>query len=778
MAELPRQVAPARAGATVAVLLVLTALAVLALVAVLATAAPPARPADAAAGDFSAARAGEHVARIAQRPHPVGTDEQGQVRQYLVDTARAMGATVEVESSGAIRVAEESPFPSATVRNVVARVPGTAPQTSGGSALVLVAHYDSVPTGPGAADNGAAVAAMLETMRALRASGGVRNDVVFLFTDAEEPGLLGATAFVERHGVGGLGAVLNWEARGSRGPVWTFEASDGNGPLVRAFAAGSSRPVANSLTYEVYRRLPHDTDFTVFREAGAAGLNAAFLEGFHDYHAASDTPQRLSADSLQHHGETMLGLVRVLGDTDLRSVRGENAVYFDVFARKLVHYPAAVVVPVALISVLVLGLLVSFGARRSTLRPVGVLAVAGVALGAVAGAAALAFGVWRLVLLLRPDLAALPLSEPYEQASFAAGFAMLALMALLFLAWLLRRRNHGELVAGVLLVLALPLVVSAFVAPGVTFLVQWPLLAGLPSLWFAAARGRRSVLLDALAPAVALILFAPLVDNLLVALGIPLAAVAVAFAVLGGAVLVPLLVRLPRVGLLAVGAALAVAGMLGVSVADSGFAPREPRPNALIYVRDTAGGKTMWITGDPRPDAWTALALGANATSPTPADAITYLPQFADRSLLAAPAPAVELPAPTVELLADTTVADTRTVRFRVASARQAWKLQVRLPVAPLQGCTVAGSRIDDAVLLEQADELGGVVFHHFGGPPLELACELDAGASLPVDVCDYSNGLPPAVGALVGPRPGGHVPVSYGVGPVDSAVVRHAVTL
>jgi acetylornithine deacetylase/succinyl-diaminopimelate desuccinylase-like protein len=52
------------------------------------------------------------------------------------------------------------------VQNVLARMAGTQ---SGGPAVLLVAHYDSVEAGPGAADDGAATAAILETIRASRA---------------------------------------------------------------------------------------------------------------------------------------------------------------------------------------------------------------------------------------------------------------------------------------------------------------------------------------------------------------------------------------------------------------------------------------------------------------------------------------------------------------------------------------------------------------------------------------------------------------------------------
>src|SRR5690606_16736924 len=144
-------------------------------------------------------------------------------------------------------------------------------------------HYDSVPTGPGAADNGAVVASLLETLRALKASGGVRHDVVVLFSDGEELGALGAELFVREHGLDVCGGVRKCVARGSGGPRVMFETGDASLPRVDACAGANPRPVASSLAYEVYRRLPNDSDFTVFRREGVAGLNSAFIDGFHDY---------------------------------------------------------------------------------------------------------------------------------------------------------------------------------------------------------------------------------------------------------------------------------------------------------------------------------------------------------------------------------------------------------------------------------------------------------------------------------------------------------------
>jgi hypothetical protein len=143
------------------------------------------------------------------------------------------------------------------------------------------------------------VAVLLETLRALRSSPPLRNDLIFLFTDGEEPGLLGAKAFVDAHPAAAA-LVLNFEARGTSGPAFMFETSEGNGWIVRQFAEAAPYPQANSLSYKAYRNMPNDTDLTIFKKAGIAGLNFAFIGDVPITTRAGRRERRLSAGRQLH----------------------------------------------------------------------------------------------------------------------------------------------------------------------------------------------------------------------------------------------------------------------------------------------------------------------------------------------------------------------------------------------------------------------------------------------------------------------------------------------
>lgn len=126
-------------------------------------------PSTAPATGFSAERAYRHLERIAGQPTPIGTGND-EVRNYLVDQLQATGLRVEVQEGLGVRAFGAS-TDAGPVENVVATLPGYDPT----GRVFLVSHYDTTYHSPGAADAKAAVAAILETARALTSGAGLHQ---------------------------------------------------------------------------------------------------------------------------------------------------------------------------------------------------------------------------------------------------------------------------------------------------------------------------------------------------------------------------------------------------------------------------------------------------------------------------------------------------------------------------------------------------------------------------------------------------------------------------
>ena len=316
--------------------LVLAALVVAALRHALVPPAP--LPATADPAEFSAERAMRHVDSIAAAPRPIESAGHEQARAYLLRQLEALGLDPQVQETLQTGVRYSR---TALVRNVVARLRGTG-GSGGPTAVLLVAHYDGVGGSLAAGDDASGVAVILETLRALAAGAPPVHDVIALFTDAEETGLLGAVAFVQahpwRHNVG---VVINLEARGGGGRSLMFETSEGNLDLVRAYGDRVPHPTASSLFYALYQLLPNDTDFTELRALGVPGLNFAFIGDVDAYHTVLDTPGRLDRGSVQHHGEEAVALARHFASAGPPPDDRGDAAFFSLPLAGLVVWPLA-----------------------------------------------------------------------------------------------------------------------------------------------------------------------------------------------------------------------------------------------------------------------------------------------------------------------------------------------------------------------------------------------------------------------------------------------------
>lgn len=676
---------------------------------------PPAVvPADAPQAEFSAVRAAEHLPHIAAEIHPIGSPAIEQVSRYLAGQLESLGVEPVIQH---VEFFDQQTQRAARLTNVMGRIPGSGD----GNAVLFMGHYDSTDKSYGAADNGSAVASMLELVRLLRHHPTMINDMIVLFTDGEEVGLLGAKAFVSEHPwADDVRAVVNIESRGTAGVSLLFETSDGNLDLVSAYARAVSKPMGTSLGYEIYSRMPNDTDFSPFREAGFEGLNFAFIDNGFDYHTAGDRIEHLDLRSVQHHGTHVKGLALYLGNHSLEFSPGRNAVFFNTFGYGFAWYSYAWVLPLAVLALLCFLILVVYGSIRKLLGPLkilfGFLSYAVyllvvymlvhslfliisrgypgadfrllefripelmVGFGGLVMAFSIVFfhlarrGVrlWHALILLFVGWALLAWS-----GQFSLMYAVYALLSVLALYVFLRKPSSSwNLAAGAMVVWVALNLATAILAPGVSYLFTWPLLFSLvaitlqmiphpekPWLWW-------KVLVLAAFALPALAWFPVTASLFTVAMGLEMIGFAFLLVGLMTGLLIPQLnlVTMARSWLfptllLAAGLVFLFRGGVGLE-----YDSRYQKLNSILFVTDGVQGESLWVTTNQEVDTWTAQFL---TTRPDTLEWSGIVPSSTARFLaMRAESGLQDLPVTEAELISDSIYGGQRVLNLHIRSER------------------------------------------------------------------------------------------------------------
>ena len=715
---------------------------------------------------FSSASAMLHVRQIGSQPHPTGSRENVEVRQYLVAQLKGLGLAPEIQSALVVNPQKKH---AGRIHNVLVRIPGTKP----GMALLLAAHYDSVHTGPGAADDGASVAAILETLRAIKTQPALQNDLLCLFTDGEEAGLLGAEAFVRQHPLAkAVGLALNFEYRGNRGAFMMFETSQGNGKLIAGLATAAAFLLANSLMYEVYKHLPNDTDMSVFKQAGFPGMNFAAIEGHTSYHTQLDRPELLELGSLQHEGDIMLALVKYFGNIPLNDLKSTDRVYFDVPGLGLLNYPVGWVMPLNGIVLLLFVSAITLGLRTKTVRVGRVVTGAIVFLFILFGLAMASHFLWLGIRQLHPDYDSFVQGDTYNSHWYLLAFVFLNIGLFGILqAYLYKWLHPIEFTLGVMACWLLLLVVTSLWLPGASFLLFWPLAAiqlivgmlfinpfslrgkvgmrGLESIFphpspLPGEEGifQGSPILIFLGSIPGILLFTPLIRGLFIALTPQMIGVVVVFLVLLLGLLTPLLEMIgQRKWLIRSSLLLGFAALVTGSLT-SGFDANHPRQNTLFYALSSSGQRAYWLSTDKQLDEWTSAYFSK-------AQAKQQLPEIFGYSFPAVwttPAPVLALQKPTIETLEDIAMAGKRKIKIRVKSPRRAPKLKVTI-----EGIAVLHSNVGGQYYSQSPQPHWGLDSVGLIDEDLIIEFVVKAGVPFIVRAIDFSYSLP---ATTLNPRP------------------------
>jgi hypothetical protein len=561
---------------------------------------------------FDLERAKQHVNVIAKEPHSVGTSYHGQVKKYIVEQLQSLGLSVHTQKDYTLNEVGQFTAPE----NIITRIEGSEPDRK---ALLVMTHYDSaVHSSFGASDAASGIATILEVLRNFLAQENKpKNDIIILFTDAEEVGLNGAALFVDDHPwADEIGLVLNFEARGSGGPSNTIiESNRGNKGLIREFSkAQTPFPLVNSLMYSVYKILPNDTDATVFREQkDIPSFFFAFIDDHFDYHTANDTAENLNDTSLLHQASYLEQLLPHFAEIDLANLQSEDdMVYFDFPVFEMVYFPFDYILPILIIGWVVLIALCLYGFRQKLISFAEVTKSFKSLLLFLLLGLGFSWFIWFISKLIYPSV-----QENLNGFTHNGHWYILAVSALSFaLAHFLfypkKSSNFNQrtstILPGIVFILVLCTLI-AFILPGAFYFIfafYFALIAFSLRLFQI-----KNLFLLALFGLPSLIIFAPLVQFFPVGLGLkvlPASALLVYFIFVGWqASWLELEYKKP------VGFSMLIIGFLALIVVHlkSDFNEHRPKPNSLLYLYNADKNQANWYSYDEHLDSFTQQIFDA-----------------------------------------------------------------------------------------------------------------------------------------------------------------------
>ncbi|HBK71274.1 MAG TPA: peptidase M28 [Flavobacteriaceae bacterium] len=626
--------------------------------------------------EFSTERALVHLKEITKKPHYIGTGEHKKVREYIVNQLQQLGLTTEIQQ----QVTLNGKFRAGTTtQNIIAKIKGTDAEKT----LLLLTHYDSaVHSSLGASDAGSGVVTILESVRVFLAKNKQpKNDIIILISDAEEIGLLGASAFVNHHPwAKDVGVVLNFEARGSGGPSYMLlETNGGNKKLIEHFVAANPKyPLASSLMYSIYKMLPNDTDLTIFREDGdIEGYNFAFIDDHYDYHTVQDSYKRLDKNTLEHQGTYLMALLDYFADADLSNLKSEtDYVYFNLPYIGMVYYPFSWILPMLIVlSLLFIGLLI-YGFTQQKIKLKGLFIGFIPFLGSLILSGLITVYGWKLLLKIHPQYQGVLHGFTYNGHWYIAAFSALTL-ALCFMFY----KKHFEkedalnlMIAPIFIWLFINIAVAIYLKGAGYFIMT--LLYGVVSLalYLFSKKENLSILLTVLSIPI-LLVFAPLIQMLPVGLGLKMLVVSSVFIVLLFGLLIPVFSsyknhkNLGRLFLV-----LSIIIFISASF-KSKYSVDRKQPNSIMYVLDADKNEAYWATYDKHIDEFTKQFLGDNPTEGS-YDNLTTSSKYGTNIQWHKKAKVKTIIQPVIEIVKDTLIANKRSVHVQIKPQRMSNRIE------------------------------------------------------------------------------------------------------
>ncbi|MBT8295278.1 MAG: M28 family peptidase [Gramella sp.] len=651
--------------------------------------------------EFSTSRAFKHVEAIAQKPHFVGSPEHSVVRNYIVEQLQDMGLEVQTQEGYDLSKNAELAMP----QNILSRIEGTG----NGKALAVMTHYDSaMHSSYGASDAGSGVATILEGIRAFLEKGTPHeNDIILLFTDAEELGLNGASLFIKDHPwAEDVELALNFEARGSGGnPFMLLETNGKNARLIEAFAeADPDYPVTNSLAYSIYKMLPNDTDLTVLRKRGDInGYNFAFIDDHFDYHTATDLPENLDMETLAHQGSYLMPLLTYFSNKDLTELSSDrDLIYFSLPFGEFVTYPYDWINPMLILAIAVFIILLVYGLRRESLKINGILIGFIPLILSLILSGVLVWAFWKFCLFIYPEYAEMEQGFTYNGYWYISLSIFLSLSMCFLIYHLLRRslRTASVFIAPLALWLTICTLIAVYLKGASYFII--PVYFGLLQLLVMVRQEKPNRILMVLLSCPAVFILLPFIWSLPVALGLKMLFISAILVSLLFSLFLPLFGFFRRLKSFAVICFLIFNILLVLAHFHSDFNEDRPKPNSLVYLQDLDENNAFWYSYDHMIDDWNSEFFSENSSGGS-STVSTFNSKYSSGFKLKAEAPLVDIPEPGI-IIEDRGIDSLSNRRFllKIAPNRPINKMELfETKDVDFEDFKVNGLEVDDIYLGE-----------------------------------------------------------------------------
>lgn len=236
--------------------------------------------------------------------------------------------------------------------NLIVRINGSDESLP---ALLVSAHYDSVPSSFGVTDDGMGVASLLGLLEyyASKKVDQPERTIILNFNNDEEFGLYGATSFVEHPWFAQIGYFLNLEGTGAGGKAILFRGTDYG---IVKYYSNVRYPYGTSIFQQGFNNhlIHSETDYKVYKEKGGLrGLDVAFYKPRDIYHTASDNIRNVDQKSLWHMLSTTLDFTAaiVAGKIDLddesfskTATSSTDTAVYQSFLNFFISFPVSLVV--------------------------------------------------------------------------------------------------------------------------------------------------------------------------------------------------------------------------------------------------------------------------------------------------------------------------------------------------------------------------------------------------------------------------------------------------